>query len=214
MQGYKEWSNARLTAEAYIRLAQGAVPYLRWVDVFANPQFDQWPRLQEQAFVVWFPTMLDYLRHEPDWRKLNKEVARRGVECGEVFTRLEHLADSFKAVLRLYTREEQLFLRDRRLQSVHGYLSSYSATTQTGKWYDTALGGPARERLTPDEYSSVMAQFYSNESSTRGLLDRFPQSQEGQRLDEFIVRALGRPQLMQLGMEIGVVDPDRIQLGS
>jgi hypothetical protein len=205
MQQYHDWSDKRLKCELLSRVTQGALPYGQWGCVFANPELAPWPNLQRKAFCVWLPTLLDYVRREGDLHKLCREVERRELDCGPLSQLGFDLLDCCKAVLGLYTREEQIFLTDRRLQNVHGYLSSYDIHDQTVRSYDSRRQVVQVEKLSPDEYRAIMNQFYpqmvTNESM---LLERLVHSEEGRRFHELYQAKLTAQELAKLakGLEV------------
>jgi len=207
MHDYKAWDDQRLKCEGFLRLGFGVIPYGQWASVFANPELARWPNLQCKAFCVWFPTMNDYLRIEGQLHGLCREAARRGLDCASLFDLALELASCYKSLLSLYTREEQAFIYDRRLQNVHGHLDSLNIHHQTVRWYNPATRRVEKERLSPDQYGAIMKQFYPTMSQSQmTLLRRLLCSAEGKALHDLYEKRLDTTtHLVELGRKLGVL---------
>lgn len=149
--------NEQLKCRAVELLAQGIVPYANWVNVFANPKLAEWPSLQAKAFHVWFPTMLDYLSGRDEARAIKNELGARKETCENVFELSEELGKCFEGVLSMYSVEEQILIRDRRLQNVHGKLQINVLEKHDIKVYDSKI---MQRVLTAEEYREVLSPFY------------------------------------------------------
>lgn len=179
LKNLNSWSDGRLKCQVFERLANGVLPFEQWLPVFANQTFSEWPGLRCKAFTVWFPTMIDYQKGATERQVLCEEVKSRGIDCLKVFDLAEELQKRYSAVLRLYTRDEQLFLRDRRLQNVHGVLHIYTRDKQRVDWFDGVGNSVKKCIITAAEYRRIMAKFYSEmQKSTLVLLDRLLSSSE------------------------------------
>lgn len=163
----KNSSDEVLKFRAFNLLAQGVIPYANWVNIFANPDFAKWLSLQAQAFNIWFPTMLDYLFARNESIAIKNELDRRKIQYGEVFQLSDKLESCFKKILSLYTKEEQIFIRDRRLQNVHGTLQLNMYEMHNIKIYDSQI---TSINLTPEEYGAIIVPFTQNLPAISGLL--------------------------------------------
>jgi len=216
MQGYKAWSDRHLKYQIYRRLCHGVVPFENWASVFAARELESWRAIQAKAFCVWFPTMLDYLVHEADFGKLRAEAQRRSLECEEVLEVLglaDALSSCYKRVLGLYSREEQVFLWDRRVQLVHGNVYFGEGHFQRVHWYDASNDRTVSEKLSPDQYRETLGCL-APDFLARGveMLDRFQCSVEFRDLLDLFVNRLEVRRRHDLGMRLGVagelhVDP-------
>ena len=167
------WSDGRLKCQFFERLAYGVLPFEQWMPVFSNAAFIDWPGLRCKAFAVWFPTTIDYLRGAQERATLAGESTRRGIDLGKVSRLTDALGGCFSDCLALYSRDEQLFLRDRRLQNVHGRLHIYLWEVQKVHFFDASTGSIERCEIPAADYRAIMSAFYSNmQSSTLNLLDR------------------------------------------
>jgi len=160
-------------------LAHGVIPLEQWAAVFENPAFSAWPGLLSKAFSVWFPTQIDYLQGHDECVAIEKELSKRGVVVGPVFELHRQLESAFKGVLALFSIEEQLFLRDRRLHNVHGRLQLNAYEEHDAPLFDAATGLVRRTKFTADNYRAIMLQYYSTLAETSAaLLNRMLDSKE------------------------------------
>jgi hypothetical protein len=146
-------------------LAQGVVPYANWANVFANPKLAEWPNLQGKAFHVWFPTMLDYLSGRVEARAIEKELSARKEACENVFELSERLGKCFEGILSMYSIEEQILIRDRRLQNVHGKLQINMFEKHKIKVYDSKI---TQREFSSQKYRDVVLPFYNDLSRHSG----------------------------------------------
>lgn len=155
----KRASNEELKTRAIELLAQGIVPYTNWANVFANPKLADWPGLQAKAFHVWFPTMLDYLSGRDESNAIKKELDSRKVQYENVFELSERLELCFRSILSMYTVEEQILIRDRRLQNVHGKLQINQFETHVIKVFEDEV---VKREFSAEEYRNLIMPFYRN----------------------------------------------------
>jgi hypothetical protein len=153
-------SEADLKARAVELLAHGVVPFEQWANVFANPNFASWPGLKAKAFSVWFPTMVDFLEGRGELTAIEAELSVRRIDIEPVPDLCRQLGDAFKRVLTLFSSEEQAFLRDRRLQNVHGRLQLSTYEVHDFVIFNSGTQELDRLRLTPAEYRAIMVKFY------------------------------------------------------
>lgn len=167
-------NDKRLVMEALGRVAMGVQPLSQWSPVFSNPELMHLPGLRSKAFTVWFPTMLDFLGQTvPEIAQLRHEVERRGLAAGNLFEIADEIETRIRAVLSLFTKEEQLYLNDRRLQNVHGIVSQFYRPVVGVRWYSSDDGIVYREKIADHEYHDIMRAFYSQmQQNTLALLDR------------------------------------------
>lgn len=141
------------------RVAMGVQPTTQWAPVFANPHLMGLPGLRCKAFTVWFSTMLDFVgQAAPQLQQLVHEATTRDLDLHGLDELGRQLEESMVDVLRLFTREEQLFLVDRRHQNVHGLVSQFFRNSVGVKWFN----GEAvmRARMTETEYHSAIGPLY------------------------------------------------------
>jgi hypothetical protein len=170
-------SEPELKARAVELLAHEVLPFEQWAHVFANPELSGWPGLKAKAFSVWFPTMVDFLEGHGERSTIEAELAARGVGIEPVPELCRLLAGAFKGVLSLYSTEEQAFVRDRRLQNVHGRLQLSTYEVHDFAIFDSRTQELARLRLTPAEYRAVMTKFYPDlQRVSASLIDRLVKS--------------------------------------
>src|SRR5688572_14468640 len=116
-------SDQKLIRAAIMSLAFGALPIEDWGHTFASTA-DEGPETTEElrnlAFIVWLPTATDFLLTAGTRTVLRAQAEKRGLACGDIFALANDLAEHFHSVLALLTREEQIFIRDRRWQSIYG----------------------------------------------------------------------------------------------
>lgn len=206
MENYGQWSDKRLKYESFIRFAHGVLPYSQWGCVFANPELAAWPNLQNKTFCVWFPTMIDYLGRVADLSKLRREAMRRDIDCGELFHVMDALSSQYRALLALYSREEQIFLADRRNQNVHGHLSSINIYGQRIKWFDASMDTIRREKLSPDEYRAATTPLGRRMiAAERELRLRMIGSEEGVGLHQLYEERANPQSLCIIGQRLGIL---------
>ena len=202
----KNAGNGELKLRAVELLAQGVVPYTNWANVFANPKLSDWPGLQAKAFHVWFPTMNDYLAGRYESRAIEKELSNRKEDCENVFELSEQLEKCFENVLSLYTTHEQIFIRDRRLQNVHGKLQINTFENHDIKVFNGKTRAVERVKISAEEYRNIITPFYSDLAGySREFISRFLESQEFKELTELYIGHLKiDDHLMPLIARLGV----------
>jgi len=176
-------SSKVLKCRAVELLAVGVIPFEQWSHVFANPQLGQWEGLRAKAFAVWFSTMADFLKGERDWSALKTELDLRGERYEDVFERLAVLSAHYRSVLTLYSVEDQIFLRDRRLQNVHGRLHTFLRDAHAIPVFNPDSGAIEKVDKTAAEYRDIMARYYPRlRDVSKELVDRLVKSSQFARL--------------------------------
>lgn len=166
-----------LKCRAMELLAYGVLPFEQWAHVFANTELNNWPGLQAKAFSVWFPTMVEFLQGDVEASALQKELGRRNVDTGPLFDLISSLAKCYEKVLAMYSIEDQIFIRDRRLQNVHGRLQLNTFEVHNILVFDPTAGSPKRIDVPAQDYRGLMTKYYSTMAETSNeLLRRLLQS--------------------------------------
>jgi hypothetical protein len=182
----REATSDALLCRAAELLAYGILPIEQWASVFANPAFEEWPGLRAKAFAVWFPTQVEFLRGADEFAAVEKELKQRGDgridELSELYV---SLSNAFRGVLGLLSSDEQAFIRDRRLQNVHGRLQLYTYEVHEFPLFDLRSGSVVSTRFSAEDYRAVMGRYYSNLGrNSADLLNRVVRSQEFGHLSE------------------------------
>lgn len=203
------FSDRRFKCEAFSLLAFGVLPFEQWGSVFSNPSFLHWPGLCCKAFTVWFPTMIDYLKTKTQLEAYNTEISHRQINCSKLFNLIDELNEKYSRILSLYSRDEQLFIRDRRLQNVHGKLSQYSRNEISADCFEPETNTVQKSALSADEHRQIMAKFYpAMQKNELELLKRFLQSPFFSDLDKLYSSRLRVNEfLMPLAEELGITTP-------
>jgi hypothetical protein len=143
-------SSPDLIVQAITRLGFGAAPIENWACYFA-PEMAGVPRdqpLANRAFCIWFPTTLDFIAAEPGMRRLQAHASARGVDVDRIATLAYELSERMRKIARLLSREDQIFIRDRRLQYVHGSLEYFVAENRRVSWFDHDQNRILSEEIT------------------------------------------------------------------
>jgi hypothetical protein len=174
-----EQTTPELKCRAVELLAIGVIPFEQWANVFANPQFLSLNGLRAKAFAVWFSTMADFLKGEADWTALRNELDKRSEPYADAFERIFALAEHFRLVLTLYSIDDQIFLRDRRLQNVHGRLHIYAQDEHEIPIFDLAVRKVIKIDKSASEYREIMGRYYPRLGErSKELIDRLLSSRE------------------------------------
>ena len=215
MHGYNTWSDMHLKYQIYRRLCHGIVPFENWASVFAARDLESWRAIQAKVFCVWFPTMLDYLAHEGDFGRFRAEAHRRSLDCDEVLGLADALSCRYKRILGLYSREEQVFLCDRRVQLVHGNVYFGEGQFQRVRWYDANNDRIVTEKLSPDQYRETLACL-APDFLSRGveMLDRLQCSVEFKELLDLFASRLEVRHRHKLGMRLAVTGEPHVDRGA
>jgi hypothetical protein len=202
----RKLGDLELKREVLQRLAHGVLPFEQWANVFANPKLAEFPNLRGKAFSVWFTTPIDYLKDYRIIQDLVADATTRKLSLLSVPDLSAELRVHFAAILSLYNRDEQIFLRDRRLQCVHGVLNQYSNVNIGLDFFDSASGDVARITIATDQYAAAILPFYTNMQETiRTLLARMLASPEFAALaDCFTNRLMPIPHLSALIADLGL----------
>ncbi len=164
----------RLLMESVGRLLMGVQPLTQWAPVFSNPSLMHLPGLRCKAFTVWFPTLIDFLgQGSAELAQLRAEVGLRRLTSDRLFEIADEFEQQARSLVSLFTRDDQIFLNDRRLQNVHGVVSQFFRPTVGIRWYSAQDYVVYRQKMADDDYHEVMRSFYDDmEGSTLALLDR------------------------------------------
>jgi hypothetical protein len=187
-------------------LAQGILPFEQWSCVFANPELSSRPGLICKAFAVWFPTMLDFLRRSADIENAIAKLSE-SAEAQEVLRLSRELEAYYKKLLSLYSREEQIFINDRRLQNVHGVLSTFRLDRIHVKHYGKDSDEVVVEHIEADEYHGIMKAYYPEMQSLElSLRDRLVATDQFREFGIFYTSELkAEPHLKEIAMRLGVL---------
>jgi len=201
------WSDSKLKAHAFILVGHGAMPLEQWAGVFSHKDFHPWPELRCKALTVWFPTMVDFLKSESDIEAIAKESVQRKMDLLELTQIAATLADHFRKVLEEFDRDEQLFLNDRRLQNVHGRLSTFILEEHKVSWFNKVSQRVEKTNLSSNEFHRTLLRFYKNmQQSEMILLNRLLASQSFKDLSELYKAQLRfEDRLIPLAKKLGVL---------
>jgi hypothetical protein len=208
MRDLSKLSDAELKVHAVTRLGLGALPIENWA-CFFEPSICAYrndPALANRAFSIWVPTMIDFIEAEPQMATVEAEASRRAVDCADVFDLGRTLGLCMRGVLRLLTREEQVFIRDRRLQNVHGNLDYFLEELPTIKWYDALKDAVVRERITEsDLHFKLLRPFNEDIAASQATLRlRVVASDAWRKLFQLHRSSLNRADLEELVGRLGI----------
>jgi hypothetical protein len=159
-----------------------------------------------KAVVVWFPTMLDYLRRPTDVENAIVALTTSG-EAQEALRLSSGLMGFYKQMLSLYCREEQIFINDRRLQNVHGVLNTFRIGRLHVKHYKKDSDEVVVEHIQADEYHSIMNAYYPSMHSVElSLRERLVNTELFREFGAFYTAKLKvEPHLVQIAAQLGVL---------
>lgn len=196
-------SNLQLKKDAFQILAIATIPIENWFAVFFDKKdraMSNRPGLRCKAFYIWFSTMIDFLNEKNtyvDW--LYNEIRIKKIKISKIEKYTFGLIDFFKSILSLYSRKEQLFLYDRRLQNAHGFLSIYF-DGRSLRWFDQKHNRVEKRFFKPNYYRKILVPLYKDmQNQSEMLLERFVNSTEGKNLKKFYKNKLESPKLSNLG---------------
>jgi len=201
----KDAKKNRFRALAY--LAQGILPFEQWSSVFSNPELHDRPGLVCKSFVVWFPTMVDYLMPSQEVSQSISELSKDS-ECEEVISLCCKLEEHYRNFLSNFSREEQIFINDRRLQNVHGVLSMFRLDKIHVKHYCKEDDEVVVEHIDSDKYHEMMKIFYpSMQEKEMELRNRLVTSNIFKQFGIFYLDNLKiDPHIINLATKLGVYD--------
>ncbi len=191
-------------------LAQGIIPYKNWAPMLIHPKLSDFPDIQAKAFFVWFPTMYDYLAGRNESRSIKNELLARQEGCENVFDLSEQLENCFVNVLSLYSQKEQIFIRDRRLQIVHGKLQISKFESHRIKIFNGSTKIVESVNISATDYRDILAQFYPSLSdSSKQLISRFLESEVFVEISDLSIKQLSmenhiKPLISRLGVQAQV----------
>jgi len=152
-----------------------------WGIYFVDEKFDDEPELRNKLGIIWLASLFDSL--EGELRVLEKYRAA-ATELNqpvlvELCTKAREFMNTVREVLGLYSREEQLFVRDLRDQWVHSWLARRHNESFDIKFYDGTR--VVRENVTRDSYYAAIRPFFDNpdgiDSVITSLLERATKGQ-------------------------------------
>ncbi len=187
-------------------LGQGILPFEQWSGVFSNPQLDSMPGLICKGYTVWFPTMIDYLNRPNDIdQAMNDLAGEKGAD--EAISLCLKLEKYYKEILSLFSREEQLFIIDRRLQNVHGVLSMFRSKKIKTRFYDSIKEKVIAEHIDRKDYRDIMNVFYPQmHKCEMNLRNRLVTTALFKEFGGFYLNYLKvDPYLIKIAVELGVM---------
>ncbi|MBU1146556.1 hypothetical protein KKD80_03360 [Patescibacteria group bacterium] len=196
-------SDQRLKRDAFQILAIATIPMENWFAVFFDKKdraMMNRPGLRRKTFYIWFPTMIDFLKDKSEKRikDLYDEIHKRKIKISKIEKYTFDLIDFFKKILSLYSEQEQLFLYDRRLQNVHGFLDIYFDGWNL-RWFDIKHNKIDSKFFKPNDYKKIIVPLYKDmQNKSERLLERFVKSAEGEGLKKFYENKLKSPKLRKL----------------
>lgn len=187
-------------------LGQGILPFGQWSCVFSNPELQEKTGLICKSFTVWFPTMLDFIKVPQELQTIIDKDHDEKVE--EVKSLILRLQEFYRYFLSLYSREEQIFIIDRRLQNVHGILSIFRLDKIHTKFFDADSGEIQIQHIDADEYHKIMRSFYPELQHNEMMLrNRLVTAERFAEFGEFYTSKLTfEPHLINLAKRLGVFD--------
>lgn len=137
--------------------------------------------LKAKAFSVWFYSAMDILEKSNIIYSEISELEKNNIQCNIAKEHIKNVIDALGTCVSVFTQEEQLFLRDRRLQNTHGFLSSYFNSKLNVKWFED--GDIKSKEMTIDEYNLIMRQFYPKMHENQiALIKKFLSSENSKTL--------------------------------
>lgn len=205
MSAYQSWSDQTLLTKAFQIVAYSGLPLEKWGRYFAGEAYKQDIPLREKAFVIWLYTLLDHLAKESSFEAMCNELGKRGKDVGELIALQRKMADHYRAILSLYSKEEQLFLAHIREQAVHGSISLWAAPSPTRTWYAPEAGGVQKASIPIDEFRAMINPLFSQMPHTvMNLLERLLKADAFQKYHDSRNQSLQTDSLIKLGKAIGV----------
>ena len=131
-----------------------------WGIYFFDKKFDDEPELRNKLGIIWLASLFDSLEGES--RVLEKYLAA-ATELNQpvlvaLCTKAREFMDTIRDVLCLYSREEQLFVRDLRDQWVHSWLARRHNESFDIKFYDGTR--VVTERVSRDSYYAAIRPLF------------------------------------------------------
>ena len=159
--------------------------------------------------MVWFPTMIDYLRPSPEVSQSISELSN-DLECKDAISLCRKLEEHYKKFLSNFSREEQLFINDRRLQNVHGVLNIFRLEKIHVKHYCKEDNAVVVEHIESNKYHEIMRIFYpSMHEKEMELRNRLVSSNIFKEFGIFYIDNLKiDPHVINLATNLGVYGND------
>ena len=163
--------------------------------------------LKSKAFAIWFYTIIDTIRNELTVKQLIDSFP-----CGRPNAMADHASTIiaiFKKIASEFSIEEQLFLRDRRLQNTHGYLSQYGQECINVPVFVKEKQTVEKREFSKDKYWELIKPFYEKMiTSEKMLLEKFLASDGGREIISYYSDYLADEKyfalLNKLSPEIGI----------
>ena len=173
MRDLSRVSDKNLVVYALSRLGFGATPIENWGYCFAPEIVGHFSdiNLANRAFSIWFPTILDFIASEPEIKRLHVAASDRGVNIDSIALLAYELAVRLRAIAELLSREEQIFIRDCRLQNVHGSLEYFVSEMPGVKWYSAIANQVVSEQIPEaDLHYIILKPFNADRSESQAIL--------------------------------------------
>lgn len=208
MRELSKLTDKEVYLHAIVRLGLGSNPIENWGRLF-DPAFGgavQDQVLANRSFSIRFPTSLDFISARSAMKAIQDEAKRRGLAVDQIATLYFTLADLFEDVASTLSREEQIFLRDRRLQNVHGSLEYFLSDTPSVKWFDPSQRAVVVEKIPEEDlHYKVLKPFNLDHGRSQfEIRTRVVASVQWRKVRKFWKGNLTLPHLRELTITLGV----------
>ena len=147
-----------------------------WSRCLFDSKFNDEPELRNKIGTIWFVSLLDSLEGEK--RSLDSyksEAVSRGLtHLIPVCEQAQQFFRIIESVLSLFSREEQIFLRDIRDQAVHSWLARrHTQEFQIQYFNGTEI---VREKIRQEDFNRIVQPFYMSgplDTTLAMLIKRF-----------------------------------------
>lgn len=141
-----------------------------WGFYFYDEKFDEEFELRNRLGVIWLASLIDSL--EGEVRVLDK-YEEAAIELNQptlasLCGKAREFVETVKEVLSLYSREEQLFIRDLRDQYVHSWLARRHRESFSVKFYDGSQ--IVTETVDRDSYYAALRPLFENANGLDAVL--------------------------------------------
>jgi len=120
--------------------------------------------LKSKAFSILFMCILDVLKEEKKIRSKFEILEQYDIHCSEFKSIVFKLLEIYKMIFSKFTFEEQLFIRNKRLQNVHGVLSIYDSEKPKVPYFDKTSQKVKVKYLSREKYREIL-NFFSDKNS-------------------------------------------------
>jgi hypothetical protein len=177
----------RVGAIEHIQLINGIFTLLsdnvncigNWGFYLFDPAFEAERELRNKVGAIWLTSMLDSLEAEVrSAETYQKQADEHGLHhLSNVLEQVRTFFRYIREILALYSREEQLFIRDFRDQIVHSWLARRHVDAFRVKYF--SAGEFRQERISSEDFNALLRPFYAS-----GPLDRTLATLLGRGLDQ------------------------------